>query len=300
MGYQRRLANYRSFRKHLTVPLLTVELSYGAEFDLQADEADVLVQLRGGDVMWQKERLLNVGLQILPSECSKVVWLDCDVIFGEEDWSEGVSRLLDTFLLVQPHSRVHYLPGNVGPGEIRSEAGLTDEPSRSSVASAVASGLSAHTSVRQTSEMRREDTYAPGIAWAARRELIDEHGFYDALVVGGGDYAVTCATYGVFDLAIEFHSMNERQREHYLAWARPYFESVGSAVSCADYELFHLWHGEIRNRRYQERYDGFERFGFDPYEDIVIDENGCWRWDSDKPEMRQYVKEYFASRREDG
>jgi hypothetical protein len=241
MRYQRRLANYRSFREHLAVPLLTVELSYDAEFELQADEADVLVQLRGRDVMWQKERLLNVALGALPKECSKVVWLDCDVvIFGGEEWAEGVSGLLDDFTLVQPHNRVHYLPRDLGPGESRSEAGLLDEPSRSSVASAVASGLSAHTSVRQTSDMRREDTYAPGIAWAARRELLDEHGFYDTLIVGGGDYAITCATYGVFDLAIEFHSMNSRQREHYLAWAKPYFESVGGAVSFADYELYHL------------------------------------------------------------
>ena len=85
MRYQRRLANYRSFREHLAVPLITVELSYGAGFDLREGEADVLIQLRGRDVMWQKERLLNVGLGALPSACSKVVWLDCDIIFEGDD-----------------------------------------------------------------------------------------------------------------------------------------------------------------------------------------------------------------------
>ena len=171
MGYQRRLANYRSFRKHLTVPLITVELSYGEDFELQADEADVLVQLRGRDVMWQKERLLNVALQNLPSECSKVVWLDCDVIFGREDWSEGVSRLLDEFSLVQPFSCVHHLPQDLRLGEIGT-AGA--EFSRSSVASAVASGLSACACLTRNPALRMKDMYSTGMAWAARRELLDE------------------------------------------------------------------------------------------------------------------------------
>ena len=86
MRYGRRLANYRLFREHLPLPLITVELSFGGqeEFDLREGEADVLIQLRGQDVLWQKERLLNVGLGALPSECTKVVWFDCDVVFGED------------------------------------------------------------------------------------------------------------------------------------------------------------------------------------------------------------------------
>src|SRR5215208_1723669 len=138
MRYGRRLANYRTFREHLAVPLLTVELSYAAEeFDLREGEADILIQLSGRDVLWQKERLLNVGLEALPSECTKVVWLDCDVIFGADDWSREVSGLLDEFPLVQAFSRVHYLPRDLGPGEL---SPADAEFSRSSTASLVASG----------------------------------------------------------------------------------------------------------------------------------------------------------------
>ena len=301
MRYQRRLANYRSFREHLPVPLITVELSYGTEFELQADEANVLIQLRGGDVMWQKERLLSVALGALPEECTKVVWLDCDVIFGREDWPEEVSRLLDDFTLVQPYSRVHYLPRDLGPGEAWSEGGSATEFSRSSTASAVASGLSARACLTRNPEPHVQDAYySAGYAWAARRELLDEHGFYDACIVGGGDYAMVAAAYGCFDVVMRRYSMNGREREHYLAWAKPYFESVRGAVSFADYELLHLWHGQMRNRRYRERHEGFGRFEFDPYEDIAVEENGCWHWDSDKSQMHEYVREYFASRREDG
>jgi hypothetical protein len=231
----------------------------------------------------------------LPRECSKVVWLDCDVIFGGDGWVEEVSGLLDDFLLVQPYSHVHYLPRDLPSDEPWPATAEFNQPS---VAFAVASGLPVRASLIRRPE--RKDVYSEGFAWAARRELLDEYGFYDACIMGGGCYAMNCAAYGVFDLVMEFQGMNERQREYYLTWAEPFFESVRGAVSFADYELFHLWHGTMRDRRYGERHEGLGRFRFDPYEDIVIDENGCWRWDSDKPEMHQYVKEYFASRREDG
>src|SRR5436853_1095 len=97
--YRRRLANYRLFRKHLTIPLIAVELSFDGAFDLQPAEADVLVRLREGDVLWQKERLLNVALRALPVECRKVVWMDCDILVDAVDWPEQVSRMLDEFPL---------------------------------------------------------------------------------------------------------------------------------------------------------------------------------------------------------
>ena len=296
MRYGRRLANYHTFRENLKVPLLTVELSFGAEdFDLREGEADVLIQLRGRDVMWQKERLLNVGLGALPSECTKVVWLDCDVVFGG-GWVEEVSCLLDEFVLVQAFRRVHHLPPGLPLGEASPATAKFNQPS---VASAVASGLPTRTSLIRAHE-RKSGTCVNGFAWTARRELLDEHGFYDACIIGGGDRAMAAAAYGIFDEMAQLHSMNVRQEQYYLAWAKRYFESVGGAVSFADYDLFHLWHGEMRDRRTRERHEGLGRFQFDPYEDIAIDENGCWRWDSDKLQLHQWVKEYFASRREDG
>ena len=48
MHYRRRLANFRIFRDHLQLPLVAVELAYGPEFELQAQDAEILIQLRDG------------------------------------------------------------------------------------------------------------------------------------------------------------------------------------------------------------------------------------------------------------
>ena len=52
LGYRRRRANYRTFRERLNVPLLTVELAFGPDFELKEGEADILIRRRGGDVLW--------------------------------------------------------------------------------------------------------------------------------------------------------------------------------------------------------------------------------------------------------
>ena len=83
-GYKSRLTNYRLFRARLNVPLAAVELSFTGKFELQDTDAEILIQISGGDVMWQKERLLNIALGVLPTECDIVAWLDCDVIFSSD------------------------------------------------------------------------------------------------------------------------------------------------------------------------------------------------------------------------
>src|SRR5947207_7610362 len=115
LDYQRKLANYRVFRERLSVPLVAVELGYGPEFELENDDAEILVQLRGTDVLWQKERLLNLALDALPSGCRNVLWVDCDVVFGRDDLVEHTFRLLDRFVLVQPFSHLLRMPRDWQP-----------------------------------------------------------------------------------------------------------------------------------------------------------------------------------------
>lgn len=296
MGYRRRLANFRQFRARLGLPLVAVELGFGPEFELQEGDAEILIQVRGGDVLFQKERLLNVARQALPHACRKFAWVDSDLLFGVDDWAERASRLLDRFPIAQLFSRMHYMPRDVSAGDVSIEAA---EHSRISLASAVPSGLSAAECLDHANN-REFGRYSPGFAWAARREIFDEHGFYDGCIVGGGDRAMACAYYGCFDHVIRRHCMHDRERERYLAWAKPFHDAVGGRVGFLDGDLFHLWHGALRDRKMHERHKGLSRFQFDPAADIAIGDQGGWRWNSSKPQMHDYVRGYFAGRNEDG
>jgi len=111
---------------------------------------------------------------------------------------------------------------------------------------------------------------------------------------------MACAAYGCFDAAFERHRMNGLQQGHYLDWARPYHDTVQGEVGYLDTDIFHLWHGDRVNRFYSERFEGFRSFNFNPFTDIAINRNGTWNWNTVKPEMHEYVRAYFAARKEDG
>ena len=63
-------------------------------------------------------------------------------------------------------------------------------------------------------------TFPSGMAWAARRKIIEGHGLYDAMIIGSGDRAMFHAMYGQFEVP-RLH-LNKPRQEHYLMWARAY------------------------------------------------------------------------------
>jgi hypothetical protein len=293
-GYRRRSANYRIFRQRLQVPLLTVELSFDGRFELCAQDADVLIQLRAPDVMWQKERLLNVGIRALPRHCDRVAWIDCDVVFEDEQWPTAANAALDRHPVIQPFEiSMELLP----------DAGAAiDEAHTYLKCRSLACGLA-------TREVEPGIMLAPdkrglgsmdGLAWAAHRDILARHGVYDACVIGGGDGAIAAGVVGNFQDFIDYLLLNTRRREHFMAWARPFYDAVRADLGYCPGTIFHLWHGDLKDRHYRERRVGFADFDFDPYVDIAIDDSGAWRWNSAKPRMHKFVRDYFDSRFEDG
>ncbi len=113
MRYEARLANYKIFHEHLDVPLLTVEQGHQGEYQLDESDATKLIQVSSGAVLWQKERLLNLALEALPSDCTKVAWLDCDIIFERKDWQELAIDTLSRARLVQLFDHAYYLNRNL-------------------------------------------------------------------------------------------------------------------------------------------------------------------------------------------
>ena len=293
-GYASRLANYREFRARLRVPLVTVELSFGATFTLRDAEAERVLRVRGGDVMWQKERLLNIGIGHLPPDCESVAILDCDIVFGRADWVADTARALSRAQAVQLFSDAHFLRRGAeytldsnGAGRQRScVAGFREgrEPAEC-LGSSGDDGRGA---------------YSPGLAWAMRREWLCEFQLFDRCVIGGGDTALAGALLGIPEIVEARHRMNEAQRRCYRAWADPLMRRVRGEVTSLEGDLYHLWHGDLADRSASSRHTELARHAFDPYVDVAQGEEGALRWASPKPEMHRMLRNYFAARREDG
>jgi hypothetical protein len=292
MGYERRQSNYRLFRRHLGVPLITVEWAWsrGAGFQLGPSDADVLIQVMSPDLMFQKERLLNLAMQALPSSCRYVAQLDCDVVFSNADWPRATIDLLNEYPFLHLLGTAYDLGPNDQPDPLAATRSLP----------ALKSIVRSPCPQELLLENLRLKGYSNGFAWAARVELWRAHGFYDACIVGGGARAITLAVYGLFEAAVEHMHMNERWAQHYKAWAEPFHRTVQGRIGSVPCTVYHLWHGDLLNRRYVERHRGLRQYNFDPTADLTMDAEGCWRWASQKREMHRYVHDYFKSRREDG
>lgn len=302
-GYGSRLVNFRRFRKQFACRLLAVEMACDGRFALNADDADILVRVCGGAALWQKERLLNIAVSKLPPEAKYVAWMDCDLAFSNPRWAEETVALLARHPLVQLFNYlVDMQPDGAAPCEaaIPTGCGIAWSSRRSRSAYAVWSMfkfLWRRLSMVLDRPFRIDHF---GFAWAAERAFLERHGFYDALVVGGGDQALIGAAYGDFDVVCKSKCLSATRFRHYLAWAEPVFAEIKGNVGFLRNTAFHFWHGEIADRRYRERHSELAGYDFDPFQDIAIGPDGCWVWASDKPAMHAYVRRYFDMRREDG
>lgn len=298
VGYRSRLANYKTFRAALEVPLLTVEWSTDGRFDLGSADADILIQRTSPDLLWQKERLVNVGLQALPADADLVAWLDCDVVFRRSDWWAAAARELETQPLAQLFTTCTF-PGPAAFAEaaapVESAASLAHLSRQEATGPADAQRLWGP----PTPASPRRDRLA-GLAWAGRREFVERHLLYDACVFGAGDRALACAAFGQHRTAAQAWLRTAAQRRHYFAWADPFAAEVAGRVGVVDGPLEHLWHGHLEDRQHRVRHVAAERHDFDPGADIAIDAaTGLWRWASAKPLLHQSLAGFFERRRED-
>jgi hypothetical protein len=294
--YRSRRDNFRLFRDLLPVPLIAVEYTVD-EFELEAGDADVLIQVRGRDVLWVKERLYNIARQHLPPHCEQVLWLDCDIAFSGTDWPQQVKDSLRDHALIQPFRRLALLGPRVRPPHERDDQVIDW---RTALVHFFAQGGDPRAvySAWGTSLTLK---YAHGIAWAARRNVCDAFEFYDRLIVGGGDKVFTAAVFGHHELVAPTFAFDEPFRRDYLQWAGHMYRLVNGLPGTVGATAYHLWHGAIANRGYDDRLVKLHAAGFNAMDDLALDAaTGCWRWATDKPALQAHVRGHFIGRREDG
>ncbi|MCX7999123.1 MAG: hypothetical protein N3A69_09270, partial [Leptospiraceae bacterium] len=112
-GYKVKKENYLQFREQFEskgIFLLTLE-QYLDHSELKTLKN--IISIQGGATLWQKERLLNLGISQLPKEYQFIAWMDCDILFESLNWIEEAIQKLSTYSILQPYSQVFRLPKGV-------------------------------------------------------------------------------------------------------------------------------------------------------------------------------------------
>jgi len=141
-----------------------------------------------------------------------------------------------------------------------------------------------------------------GFAWAARREVLDYCGLYDACLTGSGDHLMAHAFAGALNSPCipAMIGSGHKYEAHFRQWAEKLDNLVKGSLGCVDGRVLHLWHGEKFDRQYRQRNQEFKTFDFDPDRDIRRDGNGLWEWREAPATMRTWANEMFISRNEEG
>jgi len=284
-GYHRLLDNYRRFVREFAVfgvELHTIELAFGDRpFELPDRPSIIHVRGNDGNLLWQKEALLNFLIEKLPADIDAVCWIDADLIFHNPHWVEHTKRSLSRLQVVQlfqdcwqefPDGQLSRIKPSTGYAYAHNSADFTNF------------GIT-----------------HPGFAWAGRIDWLREVGLLETHVVGGGD-SLMIKGFTNCDLHVD-DWINPEWTRTVEDWTGRTFDRVQGAFGYVPGAITHMYHGSRKNRLYNERWRYLTEHDFDPATDVEIDENGLLAWtDSahlNKPTMIELVRGYFAERRED-
>jgi hypothetical protein len=257
------------------VDLWTVEASFpGQAFALPEGPRVLRYACDCDQVVWQKERLLNLAVAQLPAEVDAIAWVDSDVLFDccELAWAIEhvlqacpVAQLWQYAVLLGPDGRQQAWPHGVR----------------------VAESIAAHNYGRQDRCQAIDVTPQashPGFAWAMRREAWDAMGGLYELDLGGvADGVMAAAWLGAGAANPYLRWASAAMRADALAWGERAYGAAGGRVGYLPIAIGHLWHGPIQARQYARRTRKLAKSGYDPQRHVSRESGRPLRWTAEAP-----------------
>ncbi|WP_143593672.1 hypothetical protein [Synechococcus sp. 1G10] len=331
LGWKSRRRIFETFQRSLRIPLFVVEWSPSGQFEIEPGNGLKVLQISGGSILWQKERLLNIGIKALPEGCTHVTLMDADLIFEDADWHEQAVSALKTHRLVQPFSEVCHLPSTIDSGEF---IGVSEEPAYTSRCISLGKAMSVgagekeildqiisnqclrfkallqqgesgerYSMCEDVNAFRELSIPTPGLALSCHRETLDQlGGMPDRFIGGGGDLFLLFGLLGRgHDLAAGCCRAGLTYVNHFAY--RKFCDSQiqrGQSLGFLRQRVFHLHHGSLSNRHYDGRHVALQRMRIDLDKHLGLSSSGLLRFRGPSKEpLERHMNHYFMERMDD-
>lgn len=294
--WQTRTAHYKRFREHMLdsgVKLTTVECALGGRPHELGDDPHVNhVPVRADTLAWNKENLINIGIQRkLEPDDQFVAWIDADVEFRNRSWAQDTIHSLHQYPVVQPWSHALDLGPDGTPMTVKGR----------DVQTAFARVWRERGDIAEWLKTPgNEYSYPhPGYAWAIRRHTLNQiGGLIEVSGLGAGDHQMAMSFIDRVKDAIHGETHLDYQ-DAIKAWGHRAAAVVQGRVGYVTGTIEHWFHGSKPKRQYQDRWQILVKHGFSPVTDIKRNLHGVIELAGNKPAMEADFDRYFRKRDED-
>lgn len=253
----------------------------GDHFELPRNLPNVFIHIHvtTKQQIWIKESLINIAVNRLPAHWKYIAWLDCDIQFIDTTWVENTIERLEKYDVVQMFSTIVYL----GP---HNEAIKTDK----------SFGYMYRKSGHEYTQTYKYGFWHPGFAWACTKHAYQTMGgIIDYAILGSGDHHMALGLISKVECSHpkDIHPI-------YKKLLRDFEKQVRTLrLGYIDGSILHHWHGDLKLRRYKERWQILVEHKYNPLEDVYRDPLGLWQLTDCGKRLEQDIRDYFAGRKED-
>jgi len=292
-GSLARLKNFNIFRdniKRYGLKLLCVEFNPLSNFEIQSNDVDMLLQLSGGDIMWQKERLINIGINLLPSDTDIVIVCDADVIFTDDKFIEKLKNGLDKYSVVQCFSIVHHLSPDKNATNF--DYFNVDFKDEKIFFNRIPSCIMTYNLYGNFS------SGSAGYIWAFRYKTIKNVKLFEHNIIGSGDRVSASAFIGLGVVPWVTAGEDPKIYSDYLELAKN--NGINrDTVGYIDMQIYDLFHGAHSNRKYNDRHNILKNMKFNIQKHITKKPGEAFKFSENMGEAhKNEIKNYFYSRNE--
>jgi hypothetical protein len=274
---------YRSI-KHLNHRI--IELLIGENAVSQLPKSPYITTIKTDSLLFHKESLLNKLIAELPPHFKYVFWVDADLLFTNPNWIVDGVEQLKKVKIIQPFEFGIHLERNQLQPDFDVEAARPNHANPNTRNKKMWRSFSAN--FVDNPSLTKSPNYDihghVGFAWAARREVLDAVQLYDRALIGGADHIIAHAA------AWDEPSGNIKRAfsmgyDDVFDWSKMFHQVVGGSIGYVTGDVYHIWHGDIKDREYLKRIKDFAT------EICFIqrrDKNGLWVYEGKNPYMSRY------------
>lgn len=288
-GYESRKRLFLEFverikdEKNVRVVIAEAREASKETFDLPKDLDGVFLHVRAVTKhrIWIKECLINVAARKMPQSWKYMAWIDADLTFLNPTWvSDTIDRL-------KSHDVVQMFRTCVNLGA----EGEVQKVDTSFMYMRERSGKPYHKAAKY-------GFWHPGYAWACNRKAFDRMGgLVDWAILGSGDRHMALALIGLVE-----HSHPGNIHGEYARLLREFQDRLtGLQSTFVPGTIVHHFHGNLADRKYQERWALLTRSNdqYNPSEDIARTAHGVVQLTARGSRFQERFSEYFIGRNED-